>query len=516
MPRAIETFPLFPGDASPPRPERRAYGRRKDELWLAAHFPELALESLVTAGVGEATVVTECSAGRTRVVAASRGSRALGIAPGLELSAAFALSDSLAVVGRRKDLERSKLEALAELAGRFTPVVSLEPPAALLLEIRGSLGLFGGLEALEGALADLLRRQRVTARLCAAPTALAALWLARCGERNVTSFGELAGRLSRVPLSATEWPEKIRARLEGMGIRTLGGCMRLPRGGFARRIGHRYLRELDRSRGEHDPRRGFESALRLSVHAELADETGDTAVLASVGRRLIARLVEDMRKHQVRIPGFECVLHHLSRPATVERIRFAGPTQDAGRFTSLLEDRLERIRLTAPVIALSLRGGETEPAIADHGVLFDEPRGTARESERQGLIERLRGRFGARGLYGVDLVDEHRPEAAWAKSSLLSRQERRPPLAADRTPRRPLWLLPEPRRLPSTEDGRPCDAKRAPLRLEHGPERIESGWWDAAEIGRDYYVASSAGGERLWVYRDRLSGGGWYLHGFFG
>ena len=72
-------------------------------------------------------------------------------------------------------------------------------------------------------------------------------------------------------------------------------------------------------------------------------------------------------------------------------------------------------------------------------------------------------------------------------------------------PRRPLWLLPEPRPL----DEMP--------RCVAGPERIEGGWWDGLDATRDYYVAQS-GAARLWVYRERGSGpqsGKWFLQGLW-
>jgi protein ImuB len=53
------------------------------------------------------------------------------------------------------------------------------------------------------------------------------------------------------------------------------------------------------------------------------------------------------------------------------------------------------------------------------------------------------------------------------------------------------------------------------LRLESGPERIETGWWDGQDVRRDYYVACNANGRRVWVFSDRRSGH-WYLHGLFG
>jgi protein ImuB len=57
--------------------------------------------------------------------------------------------------------------------------------------------------------------------------------------------------------------------------------------------------------------------------------------------------------------------------------------------------------------------------------------------------------------------------------------------------------------------------------LLSGPERIESGWWDAALAERDYFIAEAGDGALVWIYRARLplssaGEGGWFLHGRFG
>jgi protein ImuB len=78
-------------------------------------------------------------------------------------------------------------------------------------------------------------------------------------------------------------------------------------------------------------------------------------------------------------------------------------------------------------------------------------------------------------------------------------------------PPRPLWLLDEPRAL-----GDAFAAK--PWVLRDGPERIESGWWDGRDCRRDYFVAESARGEIVWIYRDHRYGtddGEWFMHGLF-
>ncbi|MEF8738683.1 MAG: hypothetical protein V5B35_19610 [Candidatus Accumulibacter necessarius] len=56
------------------------------------------------------------------------------------------------------------------------------------------------------------------------------------------------------------------------------------------------------------------------------------------------------------------------------------------------------------------------------------------------------------------------------------------------------------------------------MRLLAGPERIESGWWDAASLMRlAMCVATTLSpfpmrNEWLWIFRCRA---GWFLHGVF-
>ena len=89
----------------------------------------------------------------------------------------------------------------------------------------------------------------------------------------------------------------------------------------------------------------------------------------------------------------------------------------------------------------------------------------------------------------------------------------RPSAVADAPPaERPLWLLTEPVPLPGDEWPR----HQGPLEIESGPERIESGWWDGRDVRRDYYVARSRSGVRLWVYREHRGERRWFMHGVFG
>jgi protein ImuB len=52
-------------------------------------------------------------------------------------------------------------------------------------------------------------------------------------------------------------------------------------------------------------------------------------------------------------------------------------------------------------------------------------------------------------------------------------------------------------------------------RILAGPERIESGWWDGADMRRDYYVIETASHQRAWAFRPAGDDGPFMLQGWF-
>ena len=222
------------------------------------------------------------------------------------------------------------------------------------------------------------------------------------------------------------------------------------------------------------------------------------------------------RSRTASVASFEIAFRHLRGPSTIERINLAGPAQDRKRFQRLFLDRLDRVSLSEPAVALVLRTGEAEPVAPSSSALFKNAVQPEFTETIDALIERLRGRFGSARIFGIHLVAEHRPEAAWRKSldgfAGGSTEHSVSPWAQQR----PLWLLPEPLLLANTSDGLPRYDSCEPLRPQSGPERIEAGWWSGEEIRRDYYMAATRRGEKLWIFRDRREDRGWFLHGIFG
>ena len=494
-------------------------------------LPSLPIESLL-GSASEPAAVVEPQHGQLRVVAANAQARHCGIEPGIKLNAARALARSLKVLERSADFERGSLESLATWLQTMTPMVSIASPDGVLLEVSRSLKLLKGLAAIKSKLGAELRKRGLTFRLCAAPTAFASLWLARGAAEDVSTRDELPGRLGALPLGITRWPESTQELLRDLGVRTIGDCLRLPRDGFARRVGATHLRELDLALGRRvDLRAEFAAPVHWHSALDLSEESSECAIFMEALEQMLDRLEADLRKRQAQIRNLSIAFRHLRRPPTREDFVLTEPAHERARLSVLLRDRVERLVLPAPVVALELCSGSFEPMSLSVLGLFEK---TSVETAARVLFERLRGRFGAAAVHGMGLIAEHRPERAWAKVDCLSdvrhREQQSPSTAMDggsaanagRSLRptamdggsqsRPLWLLRNPVPLEST-------AARCyyggSVRLQSGPERIESGWWDEQDIGRDYYVAESSLGQRLWIYRDRGSRD-WHLHGLFG
>ena len=464
-------------------------------LWLAFHFHSLSLEVFSRgAAVPDPLAVVEKQGGRTWVIACNDAAEACGVRAGMAAPAAQALADGLVVRKRDPAAERESLAWLAVWAGRFTPSVSLEPPDGLLLEISTCLSLHRGLGNLLKQARAGIGEMGYAAMMACAPSSHGAWLLAQAGiEKAVRDSARLETILAALPVALLDQPPAVLESLERVGAQTLGDCLRLPRGGVARRFGQSLLDELDLALGRLPearaffvPPASFERSLELPAPVHSAE------ALQFAAHRLLPELEGFLTLRQAGVQELELVCRHERRADTVLKLGFVKPSRDAARMQLLLRETLGRTRLPAAVHTIVLRAPLVLALSASCGDLFQK----SREADGDLLLERLRIRLGKDAVYGIESAAEHRPERSWRP-----RQESGGVAAANR--HRPLWLLPRP--LPC-HDGR--------LKLKAGPERIESGWWDGGDVARDYYVAEDRNGAQLWVYCDRVSGE-WYVHGVF-
>lgn len=419
---------------------------------------------------------------------------------------------------------------LRELAGHVTSVSSTVSyhPQALVAEIRSSLRYFGGLDALHRHLQQTLQPCLDTLQLdsicyyAAAPTVTGSLLLARAGYNSVVYRPDnLRSALGGLPYEVLHLDREQNRRLYNMGVRQLTDLWRLPMSGLRKRFGTDLVNQLHKALGKApEPTRNYLPPPAFETSYELPYGVENLQRLLPVADEMLAQLCDFLRRRDLASDRLVFALHHENRAATTVTLGLRQPSRAREHLLLLLETHFARLTVPAPVSAMKLSVVQFDAFNTESEALLRQQPTTDDESNPATgnldlFMEQLRARLGGQPLKTLQAVAEHCPEYACRLVDYdtdIGNGLRAPaPPTVARQPR-PLWLLPEPQAL--TLRGKRLYYRKA-ITLISGPERIETRWWSGTDVRRDYYVATEAGGSRLWVFRERSGQRDWYLHGVF-
>lgn len=431
-----------------------------------------------------------------RVLRLNALAQTAGVQRGMPISTARAIYPRLRSLPREEGRERDTLESLAVWAIQFSPRISVSGSDALLIEIGGSLRLFGGIDALRITMQEAIQTLGYSANMGIAPCPRGAevLALAQILEpaREQTQLERL---LRPLPLDCLAWDARIQQRLDAVGVSCIGQCLALPRDGFRRRYGAAHLRDLDRLVGRTpDPRRLFTPPPTFHRSLDVSGDIVNTNHLIPGFEHLFGLLQTELRGRDCGVMRLRIALHHTRQSPTQFEIGLQRPGNDAQHWLSLLHEHLQRCVVAEPVRRISVQAQDfSEPGQPQQSLWQEQT-----QAQRQAILERLAARLGPSALYSLQSVATHHPESAFLRvkpdQGHADVQDRRA---------RPIWLLANPQ---------PIDVSR--LQLCSRLERLESGWW-AQDCQRDYYRARDPLNRYLWVFRDHRHPSQWFVHGFF-
>jgi protein ImuB len=480
------------------------------------------------------------------VVAVDAGAEQLGLRPGLALAQARAMHPQLVAIAEDADADARALAAIADACQRYTPLVALDPPDGLLLDIAGCAHLFGGEYALADDLHTRLAGWRLHGRIAVADTIGAAWAGARYGPRVIpgrresTSFvfpSEITDKLlALLPLTALRLDAEIVGALARVGLKHIGDILDLPRAPLAARFGAGLLLQLDRALGrEREPLTPLRPVAPYLAEQRFAEPIArEEDVLAAI-EKLAARLRRALEQRGDGARQIELALFRTDGEVRRLTVATSRPLRDPHDIRALFVERLA-------VLADSLDPGfgfdlarlsvlVAEPCPPQQTGFSDEDDGLALDR----LVDRVSARLGRRRITRLVAPDSHIPELAAAALPAQSDIAdpgwdafRRHRAAADLAPR-PLRLLarPEPIEVVAmVPEGPPLRfrwrrALHEVIAVE-GPERIEGAWWSEGEVSgpaRDYFRVEDKTGLRFWLFRAGLyrdtAAPAWFLHGTF-
>ena len=484
-------------------------------------------------------VVVEKVKGALRVTAIDQRAANLGLTCGLTLADARARIPNLNVA----EADARFVNHLAELCGRYTPQVALDPPHGLLLDITGCGHLFGDEKSLRMKAASRLASLALSVRASIAGTPEAARALARFSRIDSAPEGKDEALIRPLPVAAIAGLERDTiVALSRAGLKTIADLADRPPQVLATRFGQNLVTQLMRTLGRENARITPLRPLPVVVtERHFAEPFTQTKALEGFLTELLteAALIMEERGEGGRV--FEASVFRSDGAVRRLVVQTGRPSCDTLAILRLFRERLDTladpldpgfgfdaIRLCVPL---------TEALDAVQPYLDGRAHETAAVSD---LIDRLTVRFGRERVLRFEARDTHDPDhetrlvpAANAGSSERHRAKASgiswpvPELGAP--PARPLHLFipPQPiETLAEVPDGPPVRFRWRRVLHEiaraEGPERIAPEWWRKANGAepRDYYRVEDTLGGRFWIFRQGLYGETdeaprWFLHGVF-
>lgn len=467
----------------------------------------------------------------------------LGLAIGLPLANARAICPHLVVYDADEAADAKTLSDIADWCDRFTPLVALDPPHGLYLDISGCAHLFGGEGAMLQLVSDLLTAQGFAVSAAIAANPVCARTLNRHVHGRIVPDGEEAGAVSPLPVSALGAADAITVGLRRAGLKTIGDVAARGRHEITARFGAAFTTRLSQALGQGDcpisPRKLPPDYIVEKRFAEPV--TTDIAIMTALSR-LAGMLVNAMAQQGKGARRLEASFFRTDGAVRTIAVDTGQPVTQPEVIDRLFRERLDA--LSDPLDPgfgfdlIRLAASHSEIVVQEQRDLDAHVHDN---DELAALIDRISARIGAHRVLVHLPQDTHIPEravlavpaqqhlSAAVNAAWPERAEGEPPL-------RPLKLFERPEEIlviAQVPDGPPARFvwRKATHIVVHaeGPERIAREWWrsDETVLTRDYFRVEDEAGLRFWVYRDGLyereieqQAGKpvqphWFMHGLF-
>jgi len=467
-------------------------------------------------------VLTTPVKNRVVITASSPLAEQQGAFTGMAVADARAAVPELVAVDDTPGKAAKLLRLLGLWCIRYTPIVAVDLPDGLVLDISGCAHLWDDERGYLKEIVLKLRKAGFDARAAIADTPGAAWAVSRFATVSpIVPVGGQIQVLSGLPPVALRLDAEILERLKKLGFRTIGPLLMMPSPTLRRRFGNELLVRLDQALGRIDevltpltPPMPYVE--RLPCLEPIRTAPGIEIAIEKLLSALCLRL-------QAEGKGL--------RKAVLKCIRVDGRTVQAGIGTNrgshsvshlqkLFGLQIARIEPALGIELFVLEASKVEDMETVQEQIWAVDRGLA-DTALAELLDRVAGKVGAETIQRYLPAEHYWPERSVKIATSLSEE----PSTVWPEQMRPIRLLsrPEPIEVMALVPDNPpktftYNNKRHVIMKADGPERIGREWWLDSGEHRDYYAVEDSEGQRYWVFRSGHYDGSdarWYLHGYF-
>ena len=474
---------------------------------------------------GKAYVFAEPDHGRMLIMALTEEARKYGVTEGMTLADARVIAPDLLVFDGKPGRNVKLLTGLAEWCLRYTPLVQLDPPDGLLLDVTGCTHLKGGEKAYLQEIVARLKAIGYDVRPAIADTIGAAWGVARCAASGlIVPAGAHRNALMTLPPSALRLPMDQLLKLRNLGLHQISSFIYMPNSVLRRRFGKDMVLRLQQALGQ-EPEYLFplKEPVPYSERLECLEAIKTRPAIEIALNELLEKLCKRLYGEGL---GLRSAMFSWFRVDGKNGNITIGTNHSSNRVLHLFKLFFNKLDTVAPGLAgielFTLDALKTEP-ISDKQSELWSAKGGAHNEEVAELLDRVANQIGTAPIHRYLPGEHYWPE----RTPKLNSDIKKAPESQWRTDKpRPMQILdtPEPiEAMALTPDYPPklfiWKGEQHIIVGADGPERIEREWWLEPGEHRDYYIAEDEAGRRYWLFRsghyNAENNQHWYLHGFF-
>ncbi|MEO7309903.1 MAG: DNA polymerase Y family protein [Chitinophagaceae bacterium] len=481
--------------------------------WMVRRRPALAAIPFVLAAPDH---------GRIVVTAVHPLAAAKGVYISMTVADARAMIPALEVLDDKPEYAPKLTRNLAEWLIRYTPVVAVDPPDGLLLDITGCAHLWGGEKPY---LADIHKRlEHIGYGInCGIADTIGTAWaIARFGKQQcIIESGCQAEALLPLPPTALRLEAETIERLEKLGLRQTGSFINMPRSALRRRFGKALLYRLDQALGQEEetiepviPSEPYRE--RLPCIEPIVTATGIEIAIERLLGTLCGQLIKEEKGLRTAI--LKC--YRVDGKVETIEIGTHRPTANTKHLFKLFELKIDTIEPALGIELFTLEAQKVTALSPVQEILWEHNAGLDAVNVSE-LLDRIEGKMGPGHIYRFLPAEHYWPERSFIPA--LSINEKTTTTWRIDKPR-PLQILAQPQPIEVAApipDYPPMNFRYKgvlhKITKADGPERIEQEWWLQEGQHRDYYNVEDESGRRYWLFRagHYEESYQWFIHGFF-
>lgn len=464
---------------------------------------------------------------RNRIIAMAINpvAKAQGINVGMGAADAKAMVPEIQVIDDVPGQNYKLLKALGEWCIRYSPLISVDMPNGLLMDISGCAHLWGNERDYLKEIITRLRSKGYDVRGAIADTSGAAWAIARFGRvKPIIEPGAQAEALLTLPPAALRLEPETLERLQKLGFYAIKNFINLGRSVLRRRFGDAFLLRLDQALGNEDePLQLLQPVEPYSERLPCLEPVRTAGAIEIAIRTLLENLCRRMEGEGkgVRTAILKC--YRVDGQVLQTGIGTNQPTHYVSHLFKLFELKIPTIEPALGIELFTLDVPKYEDVSPDQEALWAPEGCGLTDTSLAELLDRLANKIGAGNIHRYLPQEHYWPERSFKPAISLKEK----PATTWRTDRpRPSLLLNHPERIEVTfrePDYPPIlfvyKNKTHRIRASDGPERIEREWWIEEGEHRDYYQVEDEEGRRYWLFRLGHYTGEqnkqWFIHGFF-